>query len=439
LTTLPIEAAYLRPWRDVPAVRPATVQIVRRRLLLLLALVALLALAVAVPAAQAVDRAGLRSTLTTLHNRLGPAAGAYVVDLASGDVLYSHRDSLALAPASNEKLFTTSTALLRFGVTGTLPTTLQARGGTEIDADGVLRGDVYLVGGGDPTLGDAGLAALADQLVARGVTRIDGGVIGDESLFDTLRGDPDSAYRPDGDLGGWLTALSWRHGRAGADGPAMSAATKLAALLKARKVTYGRKPRTGTLSAVAVAGGGVAAGAEPMATLASPAIGSLIAATNIPSENFYAEMLVKALGARFGAGGTTAAGLAVARAQLASFGIHPKLVDGSGLSRSDQTTARQVVRLLQRMDGQDVAATWEASLPVAGKTGTLRTRMRGTAAAGRCAAKTGTLIGVSALSGYCTTTGGVRVAFSFIENRVCSSCAKTIEDRMVSAIARLDG
>ncbi|MCW2995022.1 MAG: hypothetical protein JWQ18_2517 [Conexibacter sp.] len=408
---------------------------VRRRLPLLLALVTLLALALAVPAAQAVDRAGLRSTLTTLHDRLGPAAGAYVVDLASGDVLYRHRDSLALAPASNEKLFTTSTALLRFGVTGTLPTTLEAAGGTEIDADGVLRGDLYLVGGGDPTLGDDGLAALADQLVARGVTRIDGGVVGDESLFDTLRGGPDSAYKPDGDLGGWLTALSWRHGRAGAAGPARGAATKLAALLKARKVKYSRKPRAGRLSAVA--GGGVAADAEPLATLASPTIGSLIAQTNVPSENFYAEMLVKALGARFGAGGTTAAGLAIVRAQLASFGIHPKLVDGSGLSRIDHTTTRQIVRLLQRMDGQDAHATWEASLPVAGKTGTLRARMRGTAASGRCSAKTGTLIGVSALSGYCTTTGGVRVAFSFIENKVCNYCAKAVEDRMVSAIARL--
>jgi D-alanyl-D-alanine carboxypeptidase/D-alanyl-D-alanine-endopeptidase (penicillin-binding protein 4) len=407
-----------------------------RRRPLLLALVALLALVVVAPAAQAVDRAGLRVTLTTLHDRLGPAAGAYVVDLASGDVLFGHRDSLALAPASNEKLFTTATALLRFGVTGTLATTLATEPGAEIDADGVLRGDLYLVGGGDPTLGDAGLTALADQLVARGVTRVDGAVVGDESLFDTLRGGPDSAYRPDGDLGGWLTALSRRHGRAGATGPAKGAAIKLAALLKARKVTYERRPRAGKLSAVA--GGGVAADAEPLATLASPTIGDLIAQTNIPSENFYAEMLVKALGARFGANGSTAAGLAVVRAQLATFGVHPRLADGSGLSRVDHTTARQVVRLLERMDSQDVAATWEASLPVAGRSGTLRARMRGTAAAGRCAAKTGTLIGVSALSGYCTTTGGVRVAFSFIENRVCTSCAKRVEDRMVSAIARLE-
>ncbi|HEY6758089.1 MAG TPA: D-alanyl-D-alanine carboxypeptidase/D-alanyl-D-alanine-endopeptidase [Baekduia sp.] len=412
----------------------------RRRSVVLSALVAVLAAVVswfAVPTAGAVDAAGLRSTLATLHNRLGSYAGAYVVDQSDGAVLYAHRDSLALAPASNEKLFVTSTALLRFGATGTLSTTLATAPGAEVDADGVLHGDLYLVGGGDPTLGDAGLEKLADALVDAGVKKIDGGVIGDESAFDTLRGEPDSGYRPDSDLGGWLTALSWRHGRAGSDGPARAAAGELAQLLKARDVTYERKARTGRLSSVS--GGGVAADAEPLATLASPPMGGLIQMTNTPSENFYAEMLTKALGAKYGSGGTTAAGLSVVRSDLAAFGIHPKLVDGSGLSRSDQTTARQVVRLLQRMDGQDTRATWRASLPLAGKTGTLKTRMRGTAAAGRCSAKTGTLIGVSALSGYCTTTGGRDIAFSFIENRVCSSCAKKVEDRMVSAIARLDG
>jgi D-alanyl-D-alanine carboxypeptidase/D-alanyl-D-alanine-endopeptidase (penicillin-binding protein 4) len=449
---------------------------VRRRLLPLLALLALLALALAAPAAQAVDRAGLRTTLAKLQARLGTSAGAYVVNLADGQPLYASRENLALAPASNEKLFTTATALLRFGAGGALATTLQAQPGTTIDEAGVLRGDLYLVGGGDPTLGDAGLSALADQLAAQGVTRIAGAVVGDESLFDTLRGGPDSGYRPDSDLGGWLSALSWRHGRSGDGSPARAAATKLAALLKARDITYDRKPRTGALPGALDGGGipvtptpatttapattttpgGTAAGSvtpggaqasaapaagdpEPLATFASPSIGDLITATNVPSENFYAEMLAKAVGARFGAGGSTAAGLAVAREQLATFGVHPKLVDGSGLSRSDRTTARQVVRLLQRMIGQDTAATWVRSLPVAGTSGTLRYRMRGTAAAGRCQAKTGTLIGVSALSGYCTTTGGAQVAFSLLENRVCTSCAKRIEDRMVAAIAGLHG
>jgi D-alanyl-D-alanine carboxypeptidase/D-alanyl-D-alanine-endopeptidase (penicillin-binding protein 4) len=406
---------------------------VRRRLPPLLALLSAVILLVVAAPAQAVDSAGLRSTLTKLHARLGPSAGAYVVDLTSGRTLYAHREDLALAPASNEKLFVTAAALLRFGATGTLSTEVRAAPGATVDAAGVLRGDLYLVGGGDPTLGDPGLTALADQVAGAGITRIDGAVIGDESAFDTLRGGPDSAFRPDGDLGGWLSALSWRHGRAWPGGPAGAAATRLAALLKARDVRYDRRPRAGVLSAATAA-----QVAEPLAVLPSPAMRDLIAATNLPSENFYAEMLTKALGAHFGAGGTTAAGLAVARAQLAAFGVHPRLVDGSGLSRADRTTARQVVRLLERMDGQDTAATWGASLPVAGRSGTLRRRMRATAAAGRCAAKTGTLIGVSALSGYCTTTGGARVAFSFLENRVCAACAKRVEDRMVSAIARLD-
>src|SRR6185369_1844646 len=99
--------------------------VVRRRSAVLLALVALLALAfAAAPAARAVDRAGLRATLGTLHARLGSSAGAYVVDLGDGAVLYRHRETLALAPASNEKLFVTASALLRFGATGTLQTSL---------------------------------------------------------------------------------------------------------------------------------------------------------------------------------------------------------------------------------------------------------------------------------------------------------------------------
>lgn len=395
----------------------------RRALLLALAVV------LAWPAAaQAVSPAGLRSTLNTLHNRLGSSAGAYVVDLADGRVLYSHRPALALAPASNEKLFVTATALLRFGASGTLSTSVHPAPGATM-TDGVLDGDLYLVGGGDPTLDDTGLATLADQLAAQGVTRIDGGVIGDESFFDTLRGGPDSAYKYDNDLGGFLGGLALDHGRASS---ARRAATKLAALLKAREVTYERKPRAGRRPA----GGG---DDQALATLPSPPIAALIQRTNVPSENYYAEMLTKALGATYGAGGSTSAGLSVVRAQMAAFGVHPRLADGSGLSRADRTTAQQLVRLLQRMDGQDAAATWRASLPIAGRTGTLRSRMRNTAAAGRCVAKTGTLIGVSALSGYCTTTGGRNVAFSFIENRVCNYCAKTVEDRMVSAIARLDG
>jgi D-alanyl-D-alanine carboxypeptidase/D-alanyl-D-alanine-endopeptidase (penicillin-binding protein 4) len=70
--------------------------------------------------------------------------------------------------------------------------------------------------------------------------------------------------------------------------------------------------------------------------------------------------------------------------------------------------------------------------------GTLRKRMRGTPAQGACRGKTGTLIGVSALSGYCTAANGHTIAFSFVENRVYALGAKRVEDRMVAAIARYD-
>jgi len=84
------------------------------------------------------------------------------------------------------------------------------------------------------------------------------------------------------------------------------------------------------------------------------------------------------------------------------------------------------------------SAAWLGSLTVAGRNGTLRRRLRGTAAAGRCSGKTGTLRGVSALSGYCTTTTGRHVVFSFLENGIGPG-AKSVEDRMVAALARYEG
>ena len=110
-------------------------------------------------------------------------------------------------------------------------------------------------------------------------------------------------------------------------------------------------------------------------------------------------MLLKGLGARFGGRAARPPAPASCAPTLARLGVHPRIADGSGLSRANRTTPRQVVRLLERMHGQEVAGAFEASLAVAGRTGTIRRRMRGTAAAGRCRVKTGTLIDVSALAG----------------------------------------
>ena len=164
---------------------------------------------------------------------------------------------------------------------------------------------------------------------------------------------------------------------------------------------------------------------------------TLVSLTNTPSDNFFAETLIKDVGARFGAGGTTAAGAAVVRAQMASsFGIHPRLNDGSGLSRSDLTTPLQVVTLLRGMASN---GPFVASLAVAGETGTLEHEMRETYAQGRCRGKTGTLHDVSNVVGYCRAKDGHTLAYALMMNGIVPDYAHPIQDRMQVALAKYGG
>ncbi len=388
----------------------------------------------ATSAAEAATLSQLRAKLTAESRKLGSASGAYVADLtAGGRTLFSRNADVARAPASNEKLFTTATALLRYGPEATLSTVARLAAGTVVDSRGRLDGDLYLVGGGDPGLNDVALRGLAQRLVTDGKLRsITGGVVGDESVFDTLRGSYDSGFGPDDDLGGQLGGLTWSHGRATPGGPATVAAARLQGFLKQLKVTVRRAARTGRLRDAPGGEGKV------LGTAVSLPMSTLVAITNQPSDNFYAETLVKGMGASFRAGGSTSEGLKVMRAALRKFDITPRVVDGSGLSRKDRATPRQLVTLLQAMAATDVARVFRASLAVPGRVGTLARRMRGTAADNRCQAKTGTLRGVSALSGYCRTVTNHLIAFSFLENDMDALSAKAVEDRMVPALVRYE-
>lgn len=391
--------------------------------------------ALAPGSAAALEEPRLRAQLSTLQKKLGPRSAALVVDLGSGRTVYARRADTALSPASNQKLFTTAAALLRFGPDATLATRVLLPPGGEVDEQGVVDA-LHLVGGGDPALNDVALQALAGEIAAAGVTRIRGGLLADESLFDLRRGSYDTRYRPDRWLGGWLGALTWAHGRPDAKlGPAQEAAERLHLFLRRRGVKVGKRPVVQALPRAD------APLALPLASVDSPPMARLAAITNQPSDNFYAEMLVKGLGARFGTGGTTPAGIRVLRSTLQRIGVRPtRMVDGSGLSRAGQATPRQLVRLLDEMEDADtdVRVAWHASLAVIGRSGTLAKRMRGTAAQDRCRGKTGTLRGVSALSGYCTLPDGRLIGFSFLENAVDATAAKRVEDRMLAKVATLE-
>jgi D-alanyl-D-alanine carboxypeptidase/D-alanyl-D-alanine-endopeptidase (penicillin-binding protein 4) len=167
----------------------------------------------------------------------------------------------------------------------------------------------------------------------------------------------------------------------------------------------------------------------------SPSIAALVRSTNQVSQNYYAEMLLKGLGARFSDSGSTAAGAAVVGRFVQSLGVRARISDGSGLSRSNAISPQAVGRLLMQARKREWFDSFYRSLPLAGRTGTIRKRMRGTAAVGRCRAKTGTLSGVSALAGYCRSRSGRRFVFALLMNGVNVWRARLAQDRIAAALA----
>ncbi len=409
----------------------------------LLACAATGALARAAHTSGSAERA-LRRALNRGMRAAGRHSGAYVVDLSTGQTLYSNRARGVRLPASVQKLYTTSTALLELGPDSRLSTSVLGVGRI---SGATFTGTLYLRGGGDPTFGSAifdranyDVGATAQRLVtdlinATGIRAFNGTVVADESLFDSLRGTPATGYAPSSDVEGELSALAFDRGWATSDGttyyshPAVEAGQQFLATLRAAGVEVARTAR--------VRAGVTPAGAKLLSAVRSPRIATLVALTNAPSDNFFAETLLKDLGARFGAGGTTADGAAVVRATIAtSFGLHPRLDDGSGLSYYDRTTPLDVVSLLSQ---QADDPQFTASLAIAGQTGTLRDEMRGTYAQGRCRGKTGTLSDVSNVAGYCRARDGHMLAYALLMNRIYPDYAHPIQDQMQVALAQYGG
>jgi serine-type D-Ala-D-Ala carboxypeptidase/endopeptidase (penicillin-binding protein 4) len=367
-----------------------------------------------------------RSLQKALRNGLGQTGrqtGAIVVDLTTGQTLFSQAPNTGRLPASVEKLYTTSTAMLRLGPNATFTTSILGVGSK--DPGGVWDGTLYLRGGGDPTFGSVGFdqswygtgmgttmrTLIGALLRATGITAVNGRIVGDESYWDSLRGTPATGFGRNSEVEGELSALEYDRGFANNQGtafqihPALYAAQQFAGGLRAFGVN---------VAGVHISAGRTPTNATVLASVRSPRLSTLIQLTNTPSDNYLAESLLKDIGARLGNAGTTAAGAAVVRAELQSkFGIDARLNDGSGLSRYDLTTPTQVVTVLQAMATN---APFVDSLATMGETGTLQTEALGTIAVGDCRGKTGTLHDVANLAGYCTAEDGHTLAFAFLAN-----------------------
>jgi D-alanyl-D-alanine carboxypeptidase len=161
-------------------------------------------------------------------------------------------------------------------------------------------------------------------------------------------------------------------------------------------------------------------------------ISRTLSAILLPSDNVRAEALAARLGR-----GSHRRGVRRAEQFAASLGARVRLRDGSGLAVGNRATPRHMVRFLVAMRGVDGHRIWQRALPVAGRSGTLAGRMRGTAAEGRCRAKTGTLFlrtRASTLSGYCTARSGRAIAFSILMATTPAN-GRAVQDRLVARIA----
>jgi serine-type D-Ala-D-Ala carboxypeptidase/endopeptidase (penicillin-binding protein 4) len=176
-----------------------------------------------------------------------------------------------------------------------------------------------------------------------------------------------------------------------------------------------------TLGKTLVGTGGV--NQQEIAFVESPPLSELLAETNLNSNNLYAEALLRALAVeKTKVKNQTSAdiGLEVVKASLTKLGVNPAnyvLVDGSGLSRRDLVTPEAFVQTLRLIARTPAASIYRASLPVAGKSGTLKGRFQGTPAEGIVQAKTGTLTGVVSLSGYVNAPKYEPLVFSIIVNQ----------------------
>ncbi len=436
---------------------------------------------------------GLRRAYARPVARMGTFA--VYVKVAGGRVIFSRRGSTRLHPASCIKLVTAAATLRRLGKGYRFHTLVRGR----IQGDHMTT-PIFLWGQGDPSLTSHDLERFARQVFARGVRKIPGGVVVDDSYFDSRRWPPgfrepsSSAYMtPVGavSMDGNTVQVTVNPTQPGTRAkvtllpPSSYLLKRISVKTGKRTRLYAYASRSGKQLRVFVSGT-IAAGASPTSRwvrVLDPAayagatfksaleragivvgpvrrgrvkgepvlirhqskpLAELVAYMNKNSSNFYAEQLIKALGAKvYGRPGTTRKGVKATRGLMRRSGIPARqyrMDNGSGLLGRTRVAPKALVRLLERV--RTLPWLYKAlrdSLPVAGLTGTLARRLVGTVAAGRVHAKTGTVNKVSCLAGYVDRRSGKPpIIFAIIHNGFTTShrVARKVQDRMVILLAR---
>ncbi|MBE1553343.1 D-alanyl-D-alanine carboxypeptidase/D-alanyl-D-alanine-endopeptidase [Sporosarcina limicola] len=439
----------------------------------------------------------------------GATTGISIRKATTGEIIYARLGDTRLHPASVMKLLSGAAALETLGQDYRFKTELCIDGKIK---NGVLHGNLYLRGQGDPTLTKKDLNAFASTLKAKGIQTVNGNIYGDDTWYDSIRLSQDLNWSDEPYYtGAQVSALTFspnddydagtvivevnpakKSGQKGIVGmqPANSYVkivnnTKTVAKDGKKSIQVERKHGSNTL---------IVSGTIPLMATTSRSWASVWEPTNytvhlfkkaideqgikffatpkvergmIPkgatrltmkqsmplkelfvpfmkfSNNGHAEVLVKEMGRVVGGEGSWDKGLAVMENTLADMGIDTERIllrDGSGMSHKNLVTANEVSKLLYTVQSKPWYPTFLNSLPVAGDNerlvgGTLRNRMKGTAAMGNVQAKTGALNGVTALSGYVKTKDGETLIFSIMVNNYLNDRTTEVLDNIAITLA----
>jgi D-alanyl-D-alanine carboxypeptidase/D-alanyl-D-alanine-endopeptidase (penicillin-binding protein 4) len=350
---------------------------------------------------------------------------ALAIDLRTGKTVYAKNADRSLMPASTEKLPVSFAALKLLGPGYRFRTDVVGVGAL---SGGTWNGDLYLVGHGDPTLSLSDVGTLARRIRSFGIARVQGRVLGDDRYFDSRRSAP--GWKPSflGIESRPLSALSVLGAtQRGANGSAAAAAEALIRALERRSVLVSGKPGSGRAPGEAVL----------IAHDVSKPLVAVVRHMNHESDNFYAETILKDLGAAFAGEGSTEAGSRIVTRALSDAGVPlsgVRIADGSGLSLDDRQTSRSLVAVLRAGSVDPVVGrAFVASLSVAGVSGTLEDRLADGPTRGRVVAKTGTTNTACTLAGYV----GSRYVFAVLQNGspVPYWYARAAQDRFVTVLA----
>ena len=341
--------------------------------------------------------------------------GLHIYDLTADSTILAFGADQLMRPASNQKVITAVTALSQLGTDFNFRTSLYGEGSIN---DSTLEGNIYIKGGFDPRFGHDDLWALIHALNARGVRAIAGDVILDLSLKDSAR------------LGwGWcwdddnppLTPLLYNQ----RDNftAALSAALKDAGIRLAGSLIEGR----------------ISSGAS-LWTVRSHTIDQILLRMMKQSDNLYAEALFYQLAAHSGkAYADRKQAVAYIKELARHQGLTPadfSFADGSGLSLYNYASPRLLTAFLRyAYTHEGIFLHLQPSLPLAGVDGTLRKRMTSGPAYANVSAKTGTLEGVSTLSGYCKAPNGHTLCFAIMNQGILrQSVAHRFQDKVCEAM-----